>query len=105
MWPLILMLLAGHYIGDYGLQSSWMADNKGKSWYVAIAHAATYTAAVAVAAMLAGVTLPIDAVFVLFASHFLIDSVKARWGWIGMWTDQVLHLFFLVTVFVRIWYG
>jgi len=38
---LFLGILA-HMIGDYILQSHWMAQEKTKRWWPAIAHAATY---------------------------------------------------------------
>lgn len=36
-------ILVCHAIGDYYLQSDWMALNKGRSWAVAILHATVYT--------------------------------------------------------------
>jgi hypothetical protein len=37
-------LLLGHLVGDYVLQSHWMATAKTSSWRAAIAHAVVYTA-------------------------------------------------------------
>jgi hypothetical protein len=39
--PLVLALLA-HLVGDYVVQSDWMATEKTKRWWPAVAHAATY---------------------------------------------------------------
>lgn len=36
-------LLIAHVIGDYVIQSSWMANEKTKSWWPAIAHGLAYT--------------------------------------------------------------
>lgn len=41
MSVMTLALLA-HLFGDYILQSDWMANEKTKRWWPAIAHAATY---------------------------------------------------------------
>jgi hypothetical protein len=41
MNPLLLGLLA-HLVGDYLLQSDWMASEKTKRWLPAAAHAVTY---------------------------------------------------------------
>lgn len=37
-----LGLLLAHLIGDYILQSDWMANEKTKRWWPSIAHAITY---------------------------------------------------------------
>jgi len=46
----IIRLLLGHLIGDYMLQTSWMAMNKGKKtcegWFAAILHSIVYTASI-----------------------------------------------------------
>lgn len=39
---LVLALLVGHYIGDFMLQSDWMALNKSKDWTALVAHVAVY---------------------------------------------------------------
>lgn len=36
-------ILLAHLVGDYLLQSHWMACEKTKRWWPAVAHAATYT--------------------------------------------------------------
>lgn len=42
MSPLVGALLA-HLVGDYILQSHWMACEKTKRWWPALVHAVTYT--------------------------------------------------------------
>lgn len=34
--------LMAHFVGDYLLQSDWMAEYKTSSWWVALVHATTY---------------------------------------------------------------
>lgn len=41
MLPLWIVL--AHLVGDYILQTDWMASEKTKRWWPAIAHGATYT--------------------------------------------------------------
>ena len=61
--------LVAHAIGDYILQSDWMADNKTKSNFAAAVHAITYTLPFLF------ITQSIPALAVICGSHFVID----RW--------------------------
>lgn len=36
-------LILAHFVGDYILQSGWMANEKTRRWWPAIAHGITYT--------------------------------------------------------------
>jgi hypothetical protein len=91
----ILMLLACHFVGDFGLQTKWMADFKGKSWEVNFYHAAVYTAI-----FVLFTELSLLATIVLLVSHFVIDALKARYGLIKhLWTDQLLHFGILLLIF------
>jgi hypothetical protein len=36
------MQILAHFVGDYMLQSNWMANNKTKHWWPALVHASTY---------------------------------------------------------------
>lgn len=111
-----------HLIGDYMLQSSWMANNKMKRWLPALAHAAAYSLPFAVGlrpsplaiAVIAGTHLLIDRFrlvrYVAFANQFLspLSEVKA-WAdcsgtgyhkdtppWLAVWlmiiVDNTMHL-------------
>lgn len=95
----ILLLLACHFIGDFGFQSKWMAENKGKSWEINFYHVATYTA---VFIILAKISLA--AVIILMISHFFIDLLSSRWKVIKhTWMDQILHLLIIAAlVFFKI---
>lgn len=85
----LYLLLISHFIGDYVLQTDFLAKTKGENWYHLIIHSLLYT-------------VPFYIVFgfdirlaILFASHMLIDAVKARHKFIGYAGDQILHLMVL----------
>lgn len=63
-------LLVCHLVGDYLIQSDWMANCKTKSWWAAIAHAATYTLPFFL------LTRAPLALFFIFASHLVIDHFR-----------------------------
>lgn len=72
-----------HLIGDYILQSHWMAANKGRDSLAALAHALMYSSVF-------GLLSPSPAAWsVIFVSHFLIDRYRlARYlvwakNWMG----------------------
>ena len=79
-----MLQLILHLFGDYLTQSDWMAKNKTKRWWPAIAHATVYS-------------LPFlmigswQAVLVIWATHAVIDRFRlARYlcwlkNWIGPW--------------------
>lgn len=84
--------LVAHAIGDYLLQSDWMANNKTKDSAAAAAHAIVYTIP-----FLLFTTMGVPLV-VICGTHFLIDRFRlARYvvwakNWIGPnkpWADCV----------------
>lgn len=90
----ILLLLACHFIGDFGLQSKWMSENKGKSWEINFYHAATYTAVFVILAKISWA-----ATIILIISHFFIDPLSSRWKIIKyIWADQILHLLIIAAI-------
>lgn len=62
--------LVAHGVGDYVLQSNWMAQEKTKSSWAACAHALAYTTPFAF------LTQSIVALSIIAASHFVIDRWK-----------------------------
>lgn len=79
-------LLALHMLGDYVLQTDFLAKTKGKNPWHLLAHCVTYTLPFA---LVYGVDWRIA---FLLATHFLIDARKARYGKINYTQDQVAHL-------------
>jgi hypothetical protein len=58
-----------HLVGDYLLQSTWMAENKGQSTWAAFCHAFVYS----VPFLLIG---SVNAVIAIWATHLLIDRFR-----------------------------
>lgn len=74
-----------HLIGDYVLQSDFIAKTKGENLYHLYVHCLLYTMPFYI---LYGLDWRIG---FLFGSHVLIDSLKAKWGIISYTQDQILH--------------
>lgn len=84
--------LVAHAIGDYLLQSDWMAQEKTKRSVAALAHVATYS----LPFVLLGASVP--ALAVIVGTHFVIDRWRlARYvvwakNWLGpnrAWSECV----------------
>lgn len=115
---LFAYLLLGHLVGDYLLQTSWMAMNKANKWVPLLTHCFVYTLSVCLAIFIAGLSLPIAVVLIIFISHVFLDKrvfvvwwakhimgVKQPEGnWLIIMADQVFHLLilgFIAHVFYR----
>ena len=88
------LLLAFHALGDYVLQPDILAKTKGDNWWHLFMHCILYT-------------LPFTLYFsinykiaIIFISHIIIDSAKARWKKINYITDQVLHIILLILLYI-----
>jgi Protein of unknown function (DUF3307) len=92
----LLIWLACHFVGDFAFQSTWMSVEKGKSWEVNFYHCATYTAAFILFAHPS-----LLAIAILLVTHFVVDSLKARYKVIGpIWVDQSLHILTILLILV-----
>jgi hypothetical protein len=67
---LALGIVLAHLIGDYLIQSHWMATCKTKQWWPAIAHGLTYTIPYAF------ITQSTLALFVICSTHIVIDRFR-----------------------------
>jgi len=81
----ILIIIFCHLIGDYVLQSDFIAKTKGDNWYHLFVHCALYC-------------LPFYIVFgltwqliLIFLIHIIVDALKARYKIINYTTDQIIH--------------
>lgn len=116
------MELIAHLIGDYVLQSDWMAQEKVRSWLVAVIHATVYSLPFlllcdpswAALAVIVGTHAVIDrlrlAKYVCYAKNFLAPSSywydwadckdtgynKNRPVWMAVWlliiADNTIHI-------------
>lgn len=85
MIKLIITLILCHLIGDYVLQTDFIAKTKGTNWYHLIVHCALYCLPFFV---VYGLTWQLIFIFI---THFVIDPLKARYNKINYVTDQSLH--------------
>jgi Protein of unknown function (DUF3307) len=73
-----LGIIAAHMLGDFPLQTSWMAENKLKSWYARAVHVSVYSIPFVVVAF---VSLSIKQAVIFLPCnwiiHYVIDS--KRW--------------------------
>ena len=80
-----IQLLFCHLVGDYVLQSPYLAETKGKDWYHMLVHCILYC-------LPFYICVGLDSrIMLLFLSHFGIDTLKARYNRIGFTMDQILH--------------
>lgn len=77
-------LFVGHLVGDYILQTRWMAENKAKQWFPLTVHSAVYTAATALLALIAG-GLSVYGISLIFFFHLLVD----RRHFISFWASRI----------------
>lgn len=90
MNTMIIDLQFCHLVGDYVLQSDFLATTKGHNLWHMFVHATLYT-------------LPFYIVYgfcwqmmVVWICHIFIDIAKAKYGWINYVTDQILHIALLI---------
>ena len=99
----MIWLIFAHYIGDWGLQSTWMAENKNKYFEVMFAHCMIWTGCVCIGLEYLGI-YHIWKVIFLFVGHWIVDKWKAdRYkSDKDMWmlhVDQVAHILQLIIVY------
>ena len=91
----LFILVICHLIGDYFLQSDFIAKTKGQNWYHLFVHCILYV-------------VPFYIVFgldlrlvIIFISHVIIDALKARYHAISYLGDQVIH--YVIMVIYLVW--
>lgn len=81
----LIKIVFCHLIGDYVLQIDFIAKTKGNNWYHLFVHCALYCVSFAI---VFGIDWKLTVVFI---THVIIDTLKARYNKISYPTDQVLH--------------
>lgn len=75
MMEFAFWLFFAHFVGDFALQSAWMAEHKSKLWLVMFAHVFIWTGCIMIPVRLCGHTIlpwwPI-----MFVVHYALDWMK-----------------------------
>lgn len=90
----IIKAIMCHMVGDYFMQTDYMAKEKGKDWYVLFAHCVCYCVPFAV---VYGCN---SKILLLFITHFAADAVKARYHSLSLCEDQLSHLWVAFVLYV-----
>lgn len=85
MAKLLFILVVCHLIGDYCLQSDFIAKTKGQNWYHLFVHCVLYIIPFYIAF---GLRWQLG---VIFISHMIVDPLKARYHKISYPVDQIIH--------------
>lgn len=102
------VLLIAHLIGDFLLQTSWMAKYKATKWLPLLTHVSIYTVVIALFGMFSG-GLSLSAILIVFLGHIILDrktfvmfwvqQVQTAKGpekvWLSIVADQIFHLILL----------
>jgi hypothetical protein len=94
MIELLLKLVFCHLVGDYVLQSDFIAKSKGENWYHLFVHCVLYCLPFYV---VFGFTWQLMAIFV---THIYIDALKARYKVIDYTTDQISHYCIIILIYL-----
>lgn len=110
MPDLLFFLLAGHFCGDYALQSDHVARHKPSSAIILTAHVFIYTLTVTTA-LIIGLTLngygavwssiTVYIALVVFATHWVQDYIKSakfNAGKQAQYVDQAIHVLILFII-------
>ncbi|TDA67200.1 MAG: DUF3307 domain-containing protein [Clostridia bacterium] len=74
-------LLVGHLVGDYLVQTSWMANNKASQWLPLLAHVVVYTACVYLFSLPAG-GIGYSGLALILIAHVILDHRRVVIWWV-----------------------
>ena len=94
MFETIIKIIFCHLVGDYVLQSDFLAKTKGENYYHLIVHCTLYCLPFALAFGFTWRLVP------LFMTHVYIDMMKATAKMIHYPTDQAMHYFVALALFI-----
>ena len=96
MLDTMVILIVCHLLGDYFFQTDFLAKTKGENLYHLFVHSVLYC--VPFIGMFG-----IDyRAFLLFVSHLIIDTLKAKYGKITYTQDQVVHYLVVVLLYIAL---
>lgn len=79
---MFVMLVGAHAVGDYALQSEYIAREKTRDLYVLFIHATIWTFTIAMTGYLIGLSITLAHILlVLWLPHFVMDYLKAQSTW------------------------
>lgn len=90
-----MVLIAAHFLGDFVLQSHWMASNKSKSTEALMAHIGTYSVALMAASLLLFGFGGFLFTTINAAAHLVTDRITAPIT-ARLWAAGRWHDFFVV---------
>ena len=111
----VWFMILAHFVGDYVLQSRYLALSKGKEWYNMLVHCILYTGSISLVLIKWTGGFPFWWLLWIFVSHWIVDSWKCRRleeesESLGKWSkkaylylDQLYHSMVLASVLI--WYG
>jgi hypothetical protein len=81
----LIYIVLAHALGDYFLQTSYIANGKGKDDYLLFIHCVLYVVPFVI---FFGITWHLIPLFVI---HVIADRLKARHNKINLLADQIIH--------------
>lgn len=91
-----LQLIACHLLGDYVLQTRFVAESKGQNFYHLFVHCFLYCVPFF---LWFGFTWQLVFIFIV---HMIVDPLKARYGKINYPVDQILHYLAICTYYIPV---
>ena len=101
---MIEWLIFAHFLSDWGLQSTWMSENKRKYFLVLFAHSIIVAGVCCIPLILFNKYLLWKFIFLL-VTHLIIDKIKClyyrdtRDNW-TVYVDQIIHILLLSVVLI-----
>lgn len=98
---MIIYILLLHFIGDFCLQTKWMAESKSKNWEALTAHVFVYCLTLFCGIGVTGMFSINDLcrfAIINFIIHLVIDSITSRCTKIAL-EHKNMHVFFAIVGF------
>ena len=93
----IIWIIMCHCLGDYSLQTEYLANNKGKNGYCMFVHCVTYCFPFVLRFGLSW------KIFFIFFVHIICDTAKATYNLISILTDQIIHYIASMILIYKNW--